>query len=146
MTSPVHPAPVSFALALCAAAYGCGPTLEEYPVAAVSGVVLCDGEPVREGRIQFTPVREGDSLESGKPGWGTLAQDGRFTLTTYGRDDGAVVGEHRVTIWSQRGEQGSRDAADPELAPGCPGGRLSETYTVSEDGPNEFTIELSESE
>jgi hypothetical protein len=46
----------------------------------------------------FAPVAKGDNVNPGKPAWGSIQSNGTFRLTTYKRDDGAVVGEHWVTI------------------------------------------------
>jgi hypothetical protein len=46
----------------------------------------------------FAPIASGDSRNSGKPAFGVLNADGSFKLTTYHDDDGAVVGDHWVTI------------------------------------------------
>ena len=46
----------------------------------------------------FAPVAKGDSVHAGKPAWGNIQSDGTFRLTTLKKDDGAVVGEHWVTI------------------------------------------------
>jgi hypothetical protein len=46
----------------------------------------------------FAPVAKGSDVNPGKPAWGNIQSDGTFRLTTYKNDDGAVVGEHWVTI------------------------------------------------
>ena len=131
--------PLILLVALC----GCGPELEQFPVAPVTGTVLCGGEPLRSGRIQFSPVRTGDAVEAGKPAQGALEATGAFTLSTYGRGDGAVIGEHTVSIWPDEVQGLGDDRAEEPLADGCPGGKLVRTFTVVE-GENEFTIELAE--
>jgi hypothetical protein len=57
----------------------------------VSGQVLIDGEPLSQGNIKFVP-------EGARPSAGTIAEDGRFTLTCYDGNDGVVPGTHRVQI------------------------------------------------
>lgn len=57
----------------------------------VSGKVLIDGEPLSQGNIKFVP-------EGARPSAGTIAEDGRFTLTCYDGNDGVVPGTHRVQI------------------------------------------------
>ena len=68
---------------------GCGDSLKEFPCAEVSGVVLCDGKPVRGAQVYFTPKMTGKSAEVGKPGFSWTGEDGRFVLSTYGDGDGA---------------------------------------------------------
>jgi hypothetical protein len=57
----------------------------------VSGQVLIDGVPLSQGNIKFVP-------EGARPSAGTIAEDGRFTLTCYDGNDGVVPGTHRVQI------------------------------------------------
>jgi hypothetical protein len=64
----------------------------------VTGQVTIDGQPFGQGNVMFAPIAQGDAKEAGKPAFGTLASDGTFTLTTIETDDGAVVGEHWVTV------------------------------------------------
>jgi hypothetical protein len=46
----------------------------------------------------FAPVATGNSAKAGKPGFGRLNADGSFVVSTYGNEDGVVVGKHWVTI------------------------------------------------
>jgi len=87
---------VAFICLGLAALSGCGgPPL---PVARVSGKVTCKGQPVSGGSITFSPVGDGKSNNSGKAATGKLNDNGEFTLSTYGTNDGAVVGKHRVAL------------------------------------------------
>lgn len=70
-----------------------------FDLAPVHGKVTIDGKPVPAGRVMFAPIAKGESREVGKPAFGTLQPDGTFTLTTFEEGDGAVVGEHWVTIF-----------------------------------------------
>lgn len=80
---------------------GCGRASYMKDVAPVTGFVTLDGQPVTEGYVTFTPqVSEGsDPLDSGKAASGTIGSDGKFVLTTYSNEDGAVVGHHKVTFF-----------------------------------------------
>lgn len=71
-----------------------------YQTTPVSGVVTCDGQPVANATINFTPVGGEDRAEGrrGRVALGMTDKDGRFTLTTYKNYDGAIVGRHTVTI------------------------------------------------
>ena len=78
---------------LLAGALGCG---DGRPArVAVSGTVLIDGAPVTRGNIKFVP-------EQGRPSFGTIGPDGRFTLTCYDGTDGALPGKHRVQVDANR--------------------------------------------
>jgi hypothetical protein len=46
----------------------------------------------------FAPVAKGSDVNPGKPAWANIKPDGTYRLTTYKNEDGAVVGEHWVTI------------------------------------------------
>jgi hypothetical protein len=57
--------------------------------------VLIDGRPLGRGNIKFVP-------ENGRPSAGKIGQDGSFTLTCYDGNDGALLGNHRVQVASNR--------------------------------------------
>jgi hypothetical protein len=57
----------------------------------VSGSVLIDGKPLTVGSVRFVP-------EGARPSAGNLDGEGRFKLTCYDGEDGAVLGTHRVQI------------------------------------------------
>lgn len=90
-----------FSAVLLAAAVSCGCSggLKEFPVAEVSGIVLCEGKPVPFAKVQFNP-KAGEGTKSaivGKPGFAFADKDGKFVLSTYDEGDGAVIGKHTVT-------------------------------------------------
>jgi hypothetical protein len=62
------------------------------PTAPVRGRVLMGGRPLAGVTVMFL----GDSAP--RPSVGATDADGRFTLTTYDRGDGAVLGHNVVTI------------------------------------------------
>jgi hypothetical protein len=74
---------------------GCG----QVSMAPVTGKVTCNGKPVANAAIVFSPVpkKDGDR-ESGKPATGYTDADGKYTLSTFKNYDGAMVGQHRVTV------------------------------------------------
>lgn len=63
------------------------------PTAAAAGVLTCDGKPLPGMNLTFTPV-------AGRSATGTTDAEGRFSLSTFKRGDGAVPGKHRVTLSS----------------------------------------------
>jgi hypothetical protein len=72
-----------------AASLGCG---DGRPARlAVSGQVLIDGKPLTYGYVRFVP-------EHGRPSGGRLDDQGRFTLSSYGENDGIIPGVHRVEV------------------------------------------------
>jgi hypothetical protein len=82
---------VSLALA------GCG-GVEQFPMAKTTGRVLCEGKPVAKAIVYFEPKRTGDSGLTGQQGFGLTDDDGKFTISTYGTNDGAVIGKHMVRV------------------------------------------------
>jgi len=65
------------------------------PRVPVAGVVLIDGQPLMRGNIKFVP-------EGGRPSAGKIEGDGKFILTCYDGNDGAIPGTHRVQVASNR--------------------------------------------
>jgi hypothetical protein len=57
----------------------------------VSGQVLIDGQPLKCGTVRFIPSGHRASQ-------GEVDKSGRFTLSCYATNDGAVVGTHRVEV------------------------------------------------
>lgn len=107
-------------LALCV---GC--SRSPYELAPVEGRVTIDGTPLTNARVMFAPIAAGDNRNSGKPAFGTLDPDGRFVLATYHDNDGAVVGEHWVTLIS------TADAANARSTKHRPFDRLAYPKKVS---------------
>jgi hypothetical protein len=98
-------------------------------VAAVTGRVTCNGQPVKGGSITFSPIAQGKE-DPGKAASGTITENGEFRLSTYADNDGAVIGKHRVSFSSD----------DPYNFP-CGQPSTQELEVVA--GKNEFNIELS---
>jgi hypothetical protein len=91
------------ALALGAGAAGCGDN--DGPAAVpVRGTVTYQGKPVTKGSVQFLP-------ESGRGAFGTI-EDGKFVLSTYGNNDGAIPGKHRVAVISSEPDIKKRKDGD----------------------------------
>jgi hypothetical protein len=57
----------------------------------VSGRVTVDGTPLKAGFVQIYP--DNDRAASGP-----IGPDGRFTLTTFEKEDGCVLGKHRALV------------------------------------------------
>ena len=92
---------------------GCGKSPAN--LAPVHGVVSVDGQPLAQGKVLFSPTAAEGGIEAGKPALGTLQPDGSYTLTTYDDGDGAVVGQHWVTVlWP------NPNAKSTSPAPGVP--------------------------
>jgi hypothetical protein len=80
------------------------------PTYPVQGVVKVDGQPLEGGSILFEPVEAG---ASGKhhSARGTIDAAGRYSLSTFDVDDGAVAGRHYVMVF----EKEKQLSDDPNL-------------------------------
>ena len=84
-----------FAAVMCVllhavALVGCGSSGGN-PVLKVTGVVTYQGAPVADAGVTFTP-------EKGRPASGKTDASGKFTLSTFAKEDGAVPGLHKVAV------------------------------------------------
>jgi hypothetical protein len=68
----------------------------------VSGQVLIDGKPLTYGSVRFVP-------KGARASSGSLDENGRFTLTCYGNDDGVVPGVHQVEVNAAESLSGSKN-------------------------------------
>lgn len=74
---------------LAAVLSGCGDG--HPPRELVSGQVLIDGEPLKFGFVRFVS-------NHGRPASAELDEEGKFTLSSYGSQDGVIPGVHRVEV------------------------------------------------
>jgi hypothetical protein len=101
--------PLLVASAMLPALVGCG---DSRPARVpISGQVLIDGEPLKFGVIRFIP-------DDGRPSSGNLDANGRFTLSCFDDDDGAVLGHHKVAIFANEAldDRRTRWHAPPKYA------------------------------
>ena len=126
----------ALALGLVAAlSAGCGRS-ETVPV---TGVVTLNGQPADEAEVIFMPSK-------GRVASGVTDQEGRFTLSTNKSGDGAVPGDHVVTIGQYY------PPGKPPPMSGGPPPRFPLKYTdhtqtplrakVERGGKNDFQLEL----
>jgi hypothetical protein len=97
--------------ACCLLAF-CGCAKGPPPMTPVSGVVLLDGQPLPQAKVEFCPVLKGFGAEMNSSA--VTDDQGRFTLAkSLTNEPGAVVGQHRVLITEMPtpGEFRSQDPA-----------------------------------
>jgi len=111
---------------------GCGG--ESYDVAPVHGIVSVDGKPLFQGKVMFAPVSKGTG-NPGKPAWSSIESDGKYRLRTFKKDDGAVIGDHWVTIINSEEEL---PVGVPEFARFM----VPKTVSVAPGKDNEIDIKL----
>jgi hypothetical protein len=87
---------------------GCGG--DRLKTAVVRGKVTCNGKAVPNGTISFVPA-------AGPTATGEIQSDGSYTLTTYRKGDGAVLGEHTVVIVAMEDTSGRLPEARNPLPP-----------------------------
>ena len=130
---------------------GCGKKDSRPGRVRVSGTVLRAGQPVADAAVIFEP------LESTPAATGTTDASGRFTLTTFDTNDGAVPGEYKVAlhkiemIRSERPADAPDDLATPPpqekwLLPMKYGSTSTSglTASVKVEAKNDFKFELTE--
>jgi len=92
------------ALPLCLLTVQLGCSKSPYDLAPVTGKVTVDGQPLPDGQVMFAPRATSGNAKAGKPAFGNLQPDGTFSLSTYAEGDGAVVGEHLITLYGPDSE------------------------------------------
>lgn len=109
------------------------------PLANVDGVVTKDGNPVAAATVVFSPTE-------GRPSSGKTDEKGVFHLQFTEDYQGAVLGQHSVTIslpgaGAPTGPVASGKRPPRPMASGIEEIRWPEPVTVEKSG-NEFTFEL----
>jgi hypothetical protein len=94
------------ALVLTVACTGCNRS--PFDRVPVSGVVTLDGQPLAGGIVNFQPIVVGNGVNGGPGSTARTGPDGRYTLATIRGEPGAVVGKHRVKIYSFNAETAKR--------------------------------------
>jgi hypothetical protein len=122
---------------------GCSPQ-GGAPTAKVSGVLTRKGSPVPNASVTFTP-------ETGRPANGVTDAQGKFTLSTFATNDGAVPGTHRVSVASM---DIPPMPGTPEARSGTAQSQIPPKYTSPETSgfvaevktrqKNEFTFDIPE--
>ncbi len=122
---------------------GCGGSDTTRPsLAKVSGVVTYKGKPVNKGSVIFTPVL-GKGGETGQVATSMLGEDGSFALTTFDTEDGAILGQHIMTIEARTEDLNQLNKPGPngEIAYILPKPSVPSKYTNPESSPLRYTVE-----
>ncbi len=142
---------VSLGLVFTNGCGGGGPT--NPPTHPVSGTVTLGGTPVADATVTFSPSA------GQRPANGKTDSAGRYTLSTFGKDDGAMEGDYgvRVVKYESTDEAASGDVDSDDYDPTAvsdtgPKNELDEKYekaetsgltaTVSAGEGNTFDFEL----
>lgn len=126
-------------LAVVVTSIGCGgPDRPE--LAAVSGKVMFNGQPVEGAEVVFR--MEGTSRHA----TGTTGADGSYKLTTFEPADGAVPGEHSVTISKLKADQNVSSATADDPSAGYGSGMDSAATGGTVSGKDELPQKYSKPE
>ena len=85
--------------AVLVTAVGCGSS--ESNIGRVEGIVRLDGKPLTTGKIRFLPT-------AGRGAIAEIQPDGTFTLGTFSKADGALIGMHKVAVIAVESGPGGR--------------------------------------
>ena len=120
---------------------GCGSDASKPQLGKVHGKVTQDGKPVDSGHIVFTPAT-GKGGETGQTATGEINSDGTFDLTTFDTGDGAVLGQHIVTVVIP--EKGSENLGKPDASGQIdyrmPKNLAPKKYEKVDSSPLRFTV------
>lgn len=158
-TNPTYFLPLSAAF-LASMLIGCGSAASgpPEPVFPVSGVITHKGKPVVGADVTFR------NQEKKRAGFGRTDEEGRYQLTTFSQNDGAVEGKSVVTVAKYAEAVASAPVADIDseayqppgigdnTGPAKVSGELPEKYSegkssglfanVLSTGENKFDFEL----
>lgn len=81
---------IAFSCCVLSTLVGCGGNAD---LAPATGVVTLDGEPMAEAKVMLHPIDGGP-----RNSYGTTNAKGEFKLSTFGMNDGALIGRHVVTV------------------------------------------------
>jgi hypothetical protein len=114
------------------------------PLGKVSGKVTYNGKSVTAGSVIFTPV-QGSQSEASRIATGQIEADGSYFLTTFDTGDGAVLGQHVVTVDS-RGDPDEMKKLNMKpggiIAYKLPKASIPEKYTKPDRSPFKYTVEV----
>jgi hypothetical protein len=101
--------PVLTALGLVLSLAGCSGDANMPPLGKVHGKVTYKGKPLDAGHVVFTPA-SGKGGETGQVATGEIDSSGNYEMTTFSTGDGAILGQHVVTVTAQKGDMPKPDA------------------------------------
>jgi len=124
---------------------GCGGSrLKTVPV---EGKLAYKGEALKFGSVLFQP-------EHGPPARGEIQPDGTFRLSTFGTNDGAVLGTHRVQIACNESQDPNAPPPNPDVEVARGESLIPEKYSnyatsgitfeVEDEGTQRFDRDLSD--
>jgi hypothetical protein len=105
---------VSLSLTVMIFLASCGADSGKPALGKVHGTVTYKGKPVDGGHIVFTPAagKSGGGGGTEQTATGEISSDGTYEMTTFNTGDGAILGQHIVTVRVL--EKGSENLGKPD--------------------------------
>ncbi|MEW4563549.1 hypothetical protein AB1K70_13535 [Bremerella sp. JC770] len=75
-------------------------------IVPVSGQVTLDGEPLTGAIVGFEPIAQEGELEAGYGSYAKTDDNGRYSLRSLKNEEGAMIGQHRVSVSTVVGKVG----------------------------------------
>jgi hypothetical protein len=104
----------------------------------VHGKVTYNGKALDGGRVLFTPA-SGKGGDSGQNASGEINSDGTYEMTTFNTGDGAILGQHIVTVVVQKGEMPKPDA-NSHIKYELPKNLVPSKYATADKSPLKCTV------
>jgi hypothetical protein len=104
----------------------------------VRGTVTYQGKPIDAGHIVFTPAT-GKGGETGQVATGEINSDGTYEMTTFNTGDGAILGQHIVTVVVQKGDMPKPDQSG-QIKYQLPKNLTPTKYATADKSPLRCTV------
>lgn len=109
------------------------------PLGQVSGVITIDGQPVKNGSIEFVPAA------GGRPSLALSDESGQFTAYYLPGQPGALIGKHRIRFEIARAQPGDPGLElPPRFGKSNASVRIEPEEIDVQDGVNEINFQLVE--
>lgn len=119
---------------------GCGGDPSLPKLGKVWGKVSLNGKSVDSGHIVFTPI-QGKGGDTGQTATGEIESDGSYTMTTFNTGDGAILGQHTVTVvLTEKGFEMPKPKADGTIDYKLPKKIGPSKYASVEKSPLKCTV------
>jgi hypothetical protein len=105
----------------------------------VRGKVSYQGKPVNTGRVVFTPVG-GKGGDTGQGASGEVESDGTYEMTTFNAGDGAILGQHIVTVVVREKTAMPKPDADGHIKYEVPKALTPAKYATADKSPLRCTV------
>jgi hypothetical protein len=127
-------------------AIGCGGAKKFVPV---SGKVTLNGNPLPQATVSFQPIAAPGAIEAGEGSTGKTNDKGEFTLSSSTGKNGAIMGDHRVSISALDPKVGECDERPPrggwpkaDKVPARYNAKSELTFAVPSSGTNKADFDL----